>query len=99
MLPVETKMEKRRVRVRITGRVQGVFFRAYTRDAAEEIGVAGWVRNLPDGSVGAIFEGDADKVDKMIEWCSEGSPMGRVDRVEVIEDVYTGDFDRFRIIH
>ena len=92
-------MKKRRVHVRITGRVQGVFFRAYTRDAAGEIGVAGWVRNLPDGSVEAIFEGDAGKIDKMIEWCSQGSPIGRVHRVEVLEEVYTGDFDGFTIIH
>lgn len=90
-------MKKRRVHVKITGRVQGVFFRAYTREAAKQIGVAGWVRNLPDGSVGAMFEGDIDKIDKMIEWCREGSPMSRVERVEVIEEVYTGDFDRFTI--
>ncbi len=99
MLPVEAKMKKRRVQVRITGRVQGVFFRAYTRDAAEQIGVAGWVRNLPDGSVEAIFEGDAIKIDAMIEWCHEGSPLGRVERVEVLEEVYAGDFDRFTISH
>jgi acylphosphatase len=92
-------MKKRRVHVWITGRVQGVFFRAYTRDAAQLIGVAGWVRNLHDGRVEAVFEGEADKVEKMIEWCHEGSPMGRVDRVEVLEEVYTGDFDRLAITH
>ncbi len=92
-------MKKRRVQVRITGRVQGVFFRAYTRDAANQIGVAGWVRNLPDGSVGAIFEGDSDRIERIIEWCYEGSPMGRVDLVEVLEEVYIGDFDGFAIIH
>jgi len=90
-------MKKRRVHVWITGRVQGVFFRAYTRDAAQLIGVTGWVRNLPDGRVEAILEGEADKVEKMIEWCREGSPMSRVDRVEVLEEVYTGDFDRLEI--
>ena len=92
-------MKKRRAHVWITGRVQGVFFRAYTRDAAQLIGVAGWVRNLPDGRVEAVFEGEADKVEKMMEWCREGSPMSRVDRVEVLEEVYTGDFDRFVITH
>jgi acylphosphatase len=92
-------MKKRRAHVWITGRVQGVFFRAYTRDAAQLIGVTGWVRNLPDGSVEAVFEGEADKVEKMIEWCGEGSPMSRVDRVEVLDEVYTGDFDRLAIAH
>ena len=90
-------MKKSRAHVWITGRVQGVFFRAYTRDAAQRIGVSGWVRNLPDGRVEAILEGEADKVEKMIEWCREGSPMSRVDRVEVLEEVYTGDFDRLEI--
>jgi acylphosphatase len=92
-------MKKRRAHVWIAGRVQGVFFRAYTRDAAQLIGVAGWVRNLHDGRVEAVFEGEADKVEKMIEWCREGSPMSRVDRVEVIEEVYTGDFDRLAVAH
>jgi acylphosphatase len=90
-------MKRRRVLVRITGRVQGVYFRAYTREAAEKIGVTGWVRNLSDGSVEALFEADADTVEKMIEWCRDGSPMGRVDKVEVVEGVYTGDFYGFTI--
>ncbi len=92
-------MKRRRVHVWIKGRVQGVFFRAYTRDATHTIGVSGWVRNLPDRRVEAIFEGEADKVEMMIEWCNKGSPIGRVDRVEVLEEVYTGDFDGFEITH
>jgi acylphosphatase len=92
-------MKKRRAHVWIAGRVQGVFFRAYTLDAAQLIGVTGWVRNLRDGKVEAVFEGEADKVEKMIEWCREGSPMSRVDRVEVLEEVYTGDFDRLEVAH
>ncbi len=92
-------MKKRRAHVWIAGRVQGVFFRAYTRDAAQLIGVTGWVRNLHDGRVEAVFEGEADKVEKMIEWCREGSPMSRIDRVEVLEEAYTGDFDRLAVAH
>jgi acylphosphatase len=92
-------MKKRRVHVWITGRVHGVFFRAYTREAAQLIGVTGWVRNLPDGRVEAVFEGEADKVEKMMEWCREGSPMSRVDRVDVLEEVYTGEFDILVIAH
>lgn len=92
-------MKKRRAHVWITGRVQGVFFRAYTRDAARMIGVTGWVRNLPDGSVEAVFEGESGKVEKMIEWCREGSPMSRIEKVEILEEVYTGDFDRLAITY
>ena len=92
-------MAKMRVRVWIKGRVQGVFFRAYTRDAAVGEGVTGWVRNLPDGRVEAVFEGDADKVRRMVAWCHEGSPLGRVDHVESKEEVYQGNFDRFEITY
>ena len=92
-------MAKRRVRVWITGRVQGVFFRAYTRDAAQQAGVSGWVRNLRDGRVEAVFEGDAEQVSKMVAWCREGSPVSRVDDVEVREEDFTGEFNTFTITH
>ena len=90
-------MKMRRVHVWITGRVQGVFFRSYTLEAAQQIGVGGWVRNTRDGRVEAVIEGEADKVEMMMEWCNEGSPMSRVDRVEVTEEVYMGEFDVFEI--
>jgi acylphosphatase len=90
-------MEKKRVRVLIKGRVQGVFFRAYTRDAAIVAGVSGWVRNLSDGRVEALFEGEKDRVDQMIAWCHQGSPLSRVERVEVHEEVYMGDQHHFDI--
>ncbi len=93
-------MTKRRVRVFIRGRVQGVFFRAYTRDAAIKEGLMGWVRNLSDGRVEALFEGDADKVERMISWCrNEGSPLSRIESVEVREEAYTGDLTYFDITH
>ncbi|MHC1729850.1 MAG: acylphosphatase [Syntrophobacteraceae bacterium] len=90
-------MKKRRVHVWIKGRVQGVVFRAYTRDMAQLTGVSGWVRNLPDGRVEAVFEGDDENVEKMVAWCHEGSPFGHVDSVEVREEVYGADFEQFRI--
>lgn len=74
-----------RRRVFVSGRVQGVYYRASTRDAARERGVAGWVRNLGDGRVEAVFEGDPDAVEAMIAWCRTGSPAADVDEVEVIE--------------
>ncbi|MFO7926689.1 MAG: acylphosphatase [Halobacteriota archaeon] len=72
-----------RAHVVISGRVQGVYYRATTRDAARETGVDGWVRNLEDGRVEAVFEGDSDSVETMIEWCATGSPNARVDDVSV----------------
>jgi len=92
-------MQKRRVRVRIKGMVQGVCFRAFARDEAIKEGVTGWVRNLRDGSVEALIEGDVEKVDRMIAWCRRGSPYGYVDHVEVKEEVYEGTFDRFEIAY
>jgi len=67
----------------VSGRVQGVFFRATTRDTAREHGVDGWVKNLADGRVEAVFEGPEDAVEAMIEFCHGGSPQARVDDVEV----------------
>ncbi|MFZ2446567.1 MAG: acylphosphatase [Syntrophobacteraceae bacterium] len=92
-------MEKIRMHVWISGRVHGVFFRAYTRDTALRAGVTGWVRNIPDGRVEAVFEGDADRVREVIAWCDTGSPISRVDGVEVVEEVYTGEYSSFRITH
>ena len=92
-------MGKRRVRVWIRGRVQGVFFRAYTREAAAAAGVSGFVKNLPDGSVEAVFEGDEERVERMIEWCWKGSPLSRVESVDVREEVHRGDYTGFEITY
>jgi acylphosphatase len=90
-------MEKKRVAVRIEGLVQGVCFRASTKEAALGEGVRGWVKNLPDGRVQALFEGYADAVDRMVLWCNKGNSYSRVKRVEVLEEEYRGDFSRFEI--
>ncbi len=90
-------MAKKRVHVFISGRVQGVFFRAYTQEEARRLGLRGWVRNLPDGRVEAIFEGEEKAIEEMIRWCHKGSPGARVTGVEVIEEPYTGEFSDFRI--
>jgi acylphosphatase len=79
-----------RKRVIVHGRVQGVFFRDTTRRMAESRGVAGWVRNNPDGSVEAAFEGDADAVDAMVRFAHEGPRGAAVARVEVIEEDQQG---------
>ena len=72
-----------RAHVFVSGTVQGVYYRANTRDTAREHGVDGWVRNLEDGRVEAVFEGDEPDVEAMIEWCHSGSPQAVVDDVDV----------------
>jgi acylphosphatase len=75
-----------RKRVIVHGRVQGVFFRDTTRRMAESRGVSGWVRNNPDGSVEAAFEGEADAVDEMVRFAHDGPRGAMVERMEVIEE-------------
>ena len=75
-----------RKRVVVTGRVQGVFFRDSTRQRAESAGVAGWVRNTPDGSVEAVFEGDPTAVEELVEFCRRGPSRAEVEKVEVEEE-------------
>lgn len=87
-------MEPRAVEVRVTGQVQGVFFRARCAEQAGRLGVTGWVRNEYDGSVRGHFEGPPDGVDGLVAWCHEGSPRAAVDRVEVADAAVEG-FSRF----
>jgi acylphosphatase len=75
-----------RRRVVIQGRVQGVFFRGSTVEQARQVGVSGWVRNRPDGTVEAVFEGNAAQVAEMVRYCHEGPPWARVERVEEFEE-------------
>ncbi len=89
--------QKARAHVLIKGRVQGVFFRANTREAARRIGVCGWVRNTPDGRVETVFEGNSADVQKMVQWCQNGSPPTRVDDIQVDWQKFTGEFDSFSI--
>jgi acylphosphatase len=91
--------DKARVHVLIEGRVQGVFFRAATRDEARARGLAGWARNLPDGRVEALFEGDKRVVENMLTWCHKGPPYAYVDHVEVEWQPYQGDLTDFRIVY
>lgn len=80
----------RRAHVVVTGRVQGVFFRASCVREASARGLAGWVRNRRDGSVEATFEGDPDAVHQLVVWCREGPPGAAVVDVDVREEAPTG---------
>jgi acylphosphatase len=73
-----------RAHVRVTGLVQGVYFRGETRDRAASRGVAGWVRNRSDGSVEAVFEGPRSAVESLVDWCRRGPRGARVDQVDVL---------------
>ena len=81
----------------ITGRVQGVWFRMETKQAAESYGVSGWVRNKRDGSVEAVFEGTEADVKSALEWCKKGPPLARVNTVDVTWQSYTGEFEGFDV--
>jgi acylphosphatase len=74
---------RKRIRVLISGEVQGVWFRANTRDRAIELGLNGWVRNTSDGKVEAVFEGEEERIKRMIEWCRHGPPLARVEKLEI----------------
>ena len=75
--------DRTRAHVFVSGTVQGVYYRANTRDTAREVSVDGWVRNLPDGRVEAVFEGPEETVESMVEWCHDGSPAAEVTEVDV----------------
>jgi acylphosphatase len=91
-------MERVRARVLIAGQVQGVSFRAYTRDKARAAGVEGWVRNLPDGRVEAIFEGSRPAVQRLVSWCYSGPTHAAVEKVEVSWEEPTGKEGGFAIV-
>ncbi len=86
-----------RVHLYISGIVQGVFFRAHTRDVAESLSLTGWVRNLRDGKVEIVAEGAQGKIEQLIRWCRKGPPGSRVDNVEIYWEDATGAFKDFAI--
>ncbi len=91
--------ELARAHLLISGRVQGVFYRAHTRDEARKRGLTGWVRNLPDGRVAAVVEGERAKIESLISWCRQGPPYAYVDEVLVDWQPYQGEFLEFRIAY
>jgi acylphosphatase len=86
-----------RAQVIIHGFVQGVAFRANTRYEASRLGIGGWVRNLPDNTVEALFEGEKEKVEQILAWCRQGPPGAHVTKVEIAWEPYTGEFRSFDI--
>jgi len=96
MKQVSRKMNSR-AHLFVTGRVQGVFFRSETKHNADRHNVKGWVCNLPDGRLEAVFEGEKHAVETLIAFCKHGPSGAKVTKVELTWQTYTGTFDRFRI--
>ena len=86
-----------RAEVRVTGRVQGVWFRQSTKNTANQHRVSGWCRNNPDGSVEFVFEGEKSAVKSVIEWCKNGPELAHVDELRIKWEKPTSEFDRFLI--
>jgi acylphosphatase len=90
---------KTQILVLISGRVQGVWYRASTKQKAEELGLTGWVKNTADGNVEAMFEGDEATVHKMITWCRVGPPLAQVADVKIIQKRVGGEFTGFAVLY
>lgn len=88
-----------RVHLIIHGRVQGVFFRAYTEQEARRLNLTGWVRNCPDGTVEATAEGPKENLQEFYEWCQHGPPAAHIKTVEVTWEKATGEFTDFTVSH
>ncbi|MBT3181006.1 MAG: acylphosphatase [Deltaproteobacteria bacterium] len=88
-----------RVLLKIHGKVQGVFFRATTRNEASKLGLCGSVKNTHDGCVEVIAEGKRESLETLIKWCNEGPSLARVDQVEIFWEKASGNLSSFQITH
>jgi acylphosphatase len=88
-----------RLKLIISGRVQGVCYRWFTRDTAVELSLTGWVRNLPDGTVEAVVEGEKEKLEQLLGWCRRGPDLARVTDIQAEWEEGTGEFQDFSIRH
>jgi acylphosphatase len=86
-----------RLHVRVRGRVQGVYYRASTQETAVRLGLCGWVRNCPDGSVELVAEGSPEQLEQLLEWCRRGPPAARVDACESSVEPASGEFREFHV--
>ena len=89
--------QKVRAEIIVSGKVQGVFYRERTRQKAEKLGITGWVKNLGDGRVEAIFEGEKEKVEEMVDWARSGPIWAKVDGLDLVWEDYKGEFQNFEI--
>ncbi len=87
----------KRLHLKIYGRVQGVYFRSSAQSKARELGLSGWAKNIPDGTLETVVEGEAEMLEEYIRWCKKGPAAARVDKVEEKWDEPTGEFKGFSI--
>jgi acylphosphatase len=90
-------MMKKRAHVIIHGQVQGVFFRSETKQRADQANVYGWVKNLRDETVEAVFEGEEEAVEKLIDFCRRGPKNASVNHIDLSYEKFTGEFKGFRV--
>ena len=90
-------MEKARAHIFVLGKVQGVFFRAETQEKAQKLGLAGWAKNLSDGRLEAVFEGEKAKVEEILKWAKKGPPGAIVRDLELVWEDYRGEFNSFEV--
>jgi len=92
-------MSNQRIRIIVTGKVQGVFFRQSLKVKAKKNEIFGWVKNLKDGRVEAILEGDEEKISRIIEWAHGGPANARVEDVEIYNEKFIGEFSKFDVLY
>ena len=92
-------MSNQRIRIIVTGKVQGVFFRQTLKVKAKKNEIFGWVKNLQDGRVEAILEGDEEKISKIIGWAHGGPANARVEDVEIRNEKFIGEFSKFDVLY
>ncbi|MCV0430351.1 acylphosphatase [Nitrosopumilus sp.] len=92
-------MSDQRVRLFVTGKVQGVFFRQTLKVMAKKNNIFGWVKNLDDGRVEAVLEGDVEKISRLIEWAHGGPANARVEDVEIRNEKFIGEFSKFDVLY
>ncbi len=92
-------MSNQRIRIIVTGKVQGVFFRQALKVMAKKNDIFGWVKNLTDGRVEAILEGDEEKVNRLVEWSHGGPANARVEDVEIRNEKFSGEFSKFDVLY
>ncbi|HJJ22607.1 MAG TPA: acylphosphatase [Nitrosopumilus sp.] len=92
-------MSNQRIRIFVTGKVQGVFFRQALKVMAKKNDVFGWVKNLKDGRVEAVLEGNEEKVSRLVEWSHGGPANARVEDIEICNEKFTGEFSKFDVLY
>ena len=92
-------MSDQRIRIFVTGKVQGVFFRQALKVMAKKNGVFGWVKNLQDGRVEAVLEGEEEKVSRLVEWAHGGPANARVEDVDIRNEKFNGEFSKFDVLY